>query len=792
MQPPEPQPGAPLTAYEALTAQFYAWEARGRGWQLSGFPVDLEPPFRPFFGHSAAPRQAVDDGRRSTFLGALAAKLRGEKPQPPPLPDWEEDEPGPEPFAYTGPLVEIQVALPREAKPSRERAAQLLSRLASGSGPVTFELIAQGGSVTLQFACPEADRAEMREQILAHYPDAAVRDRHDLLADRWREAPPWAALVDFGLSREFMLPLRIPRDTEVDPLVSICAALRGTRADELAVLQVIFRRTVQPWPQSIMRAVTGADGRPFFADAPEMTARAEEKVSKPLVAAVIRVAVRAAAEARAWAIARSVGGALGQIADPLGNELMPLANDGYPASDHVEDILARLSRRSGMLLNPEEIASIVHLPSAPLCSHPASWSPADIPDSARSRHVYVSGKPGYGKSTAMYWMAMRDIERNMAVAVLDPNGDLAEQILANVPDHRVEDTIYLDGLSPIPLDFMGWRTDQEREVLSDDLIMMFRRLSEGEWGPRMDGIFRYTAYTILEARRTFLDIYRILTSETSRREILRSVKNPDLLEYWDTQFPASNREAVAPIASRMAKFLLTPPLATALGHPHPKLKVAEAIDANKVILVNLKKMGEDAANFYGSMIVSQIQQAVWRRAEIPPAQRKPFYLYVDEFQDFRTSTFGKILSQARKFNLGLTLANQHPKQIGDLIDDVRGCVSTFLTFRMDADHAANLRSAIRPHEPQDLEKLPVFRAMYSACDGTVALVDIPKPPPEPANSRADEIKTRTLQQYAVPPCATRTSAENGGDGDKPDDINSQKRRDPPRHPDQAKGPRTRR
>jgi hypothetical protein len=406
--------------------------------------------------------------------------------------------------------------------------------------------------------------------------------------------------------------------------------------------------------------------------------------------------------------------------------------------------------------------------------------------------MYVSGKPGYGKSTAMYWMAMRDIERNKAVAVLDPNGDLAEQILANVPEHRAHDTIYLDGLSPIPLDFMGWTTDQEREVLSDDLIMMFRRLSEGEWGPRMDGIFRYTTYTILEARRTFLDIYRILTSETSRRDILRSVKNPDLLDYWDNQFPASNREAVAPIASRMAKFLLTAPLATALGHPHPKLKVAEAIDANKVILVNLKKMGEDAANFYGSMIVSQIQQAIWRRAEIPFAERKPFYLYVDEFQDFRTSTFGKILSQARKFNLGLTLANQHPRQIGDLIDDVRGCVSTFLTFRMDADHATSLKSAIRPHEPQDLEKLPVFRAMYSACDGSVSLIDIPKPPPEPKESFAHEIRKRTLEQYAVPPCARRTSAENGGHGDKPDDIISQKRRDPARQPDQAKGPRNRR
>jgi hypothetical protein len=379
----------PLTAYEALTAQFYAWESRGRGWQLSAFPVALEPPFRPFFGHFAAPRQTVDDGRRHTFLGAIAAKLRGEAPKPPPVPDYGEgDEPEPEPFEYAGPLAEIQVALPREVKPSRERAAQLLSRLASGSDPVTFELVAQGGSVTLQFACPETDRAEMRELILAHYPDAAIRNRTDSLADRWREAPPWVALVDFGLSREFMLPLRIPRDAEVDPLVSICAALRGTREDELAVLQVIFRQAAHPWPESVMRAVTGNDGRPFFADAPQITARAEEKVSKPLVAAVIRVAVRAANEARAWAVARSVGGALGQLSDPLGNELMPLANDGYPDAYHAEDFLACLSRRHGMLLNPEEVASIVHLPP-----------PRSVPIRRRGVRGTSPIRPGLGTST---------------------------------------------------------------------------------------------------------------------------------------------------------------------------------------------------------------------------------------------------------------------------------------------------------------------------------------------------------------------------------------------------------
>jgi len=202
----------------------------------------------------------------------------------------------------------------------------------------------------------------------------------------------------------------------------------------------------------------------------------------------------------------------------------------------------------------------------------------------------------------------------------------------------------------------------------------------------------------------------------------------------------------------MAKFVLNPNLSTALGHPSPILRIPTVVEQNQVLLVNLAKMGEKAGNVYGSLIVSQLQQFIFRRTN----RSKPVYIYVDEFQDFSTSAFGKILSQARKFNLGLTLANQHPKQIPDLIDDIKGCVSSFILFRMDAEHARALASAIRPYKPEDLESLAKFRALYHPAEGQSSFITIPLPPNPPTEEqreRAKYIRKRTVDNYACQPVA---------------------------------------
>jgi hypothetical protein len=380
----------------------------------------------------------------------------------------------------------------------------------------------------------------------------------------------------------------------------------------------------------------------------------------------------------------------------------------------------------------------------------------ELPYSARTRHVYIAGKSGYGKSTIEYWMALQDIANGYAVAVIDPNGDLVDQLLNHIPKKRVDDVIYLDGLDPIPLDFMAWEGDPT--ILADDLLIMFRRLcTESDWGVRMDAITNFAILAILEAHRPFLDIYKLITDDRFRNAvILPAIRQKEALyHFWKPrdqggEFENMSRDAASPVTTRMAKFVLNPNLSTALGHPNPILRIPTVVEKNQVLLVNLAKMGEKAGNVYGSLIVSQLQQFIFKRKD----RSNPLYIYVDEFQDFSTSSFGRILSQARKFNLGLTLANQHPKQIPDLIDDIKGCVSSFILFRMDAGHARELASAIRPYKPEDLEGLAKFRALYRPAEGQPSFITIPKPPDPPSDVQLEQaryIRKRTVDNYACQP-----------------------------------------
>lgn len=381
-----------------------------------------------------------------------------------------------------------------------------------------------------------------------------------------------------------------------------------------------------------------------------------------------------------------------------------------------------------------------------------------IPDSARDKGVYIAGKPGQGKSTIMYWLALQDIHRKKAVCVLDPNGDLVEQLLVHIPEERKDDVIYLDGLESIPLDFMAWETDLEKTILCDDLISMFKRLAEGDWSDPMDSVMTHAVLAILETRRTFLDIERMLSFEKYREEtVLPAVRDERVLNFWENRFKSLPRTSADAIISRFSKYVTQPALRATLDHLEPKLHIPTTLATNHILLVNLHKIGERAGNVYGSLLTAQIQQAIFKRAK---NQRKPTSLFIDEFQDFAGASFKKILSQGRKFNLSLTLGNQFPSQLGDLIDHITGCVSTFILFKMNATHAAPLRSEVLPYKPEDLVKLPEFHALYAAIDGSVQFINTYHPPPDPTKEelkRAEYIRKRTLDKYA---CETPPKPHN--------------------------------
>lgn len=309
-----PQRNTSETRQESLTRQFYEWEQRGRGWQLRPFPLALEPPFRPFYLFDTVSEQAVDDGRKPTFFSKLienfckttnadkviqsqssASTAYGET-----LPD-DADEPAVCDY-YDEDFTEIQIILPRDLRISKAVSEQLLLSLGYCSHPVSFEIIGSPEQIIVQMASTTKDAAQLKQQLKAHFPQSILSESSMMLSDVWEDGGDYEVVADFGLSKEFMLPLNPVGNFEVDPLVAVVGALSGLQADEVGVFQILFQKARFDWAEEIMDSVRFYDGTPFFVNAPEMISLAQEKVSRPLFAACVRVAAKSYVKERMWQI----------------------------------------------------------------------------------------------------------------------------------------------------------------------------------------------------------------------------------------------------------------------------------------------------------------------------------------------------------------------------------------------------------------------------------------------------------------------------------------------------------
>lgn len=381
-----------------------------------------------------------------------------------------------------------------------------------------------------------------------------------------------------------------------------------------------------------------------------------------------------------------------------------------------------------------------------------------IPDDIRDRHVYMVGKAGSGKSTLLFNMAIQDIERGQGVTVIDPHGDLVEDLLLHIPKHRVPDTIYFDAAErqqPISLNILNANTEEEVGLLVDDLMVMFKRLSDS-WGERMEHILRHTFHTLAEVPgTTFLDIHRILQNEGFRQRILQHIKHRMLRDFWTQEFPDLRRDAVQPILNRMSKFMLSPTLGGVLGQRDSRLSFTDILENKKVLLVNLAKgkIGEDNSRLVGSLLVSQLQLAVMRRASQAKEKRIPYYLYIDEFQSFTTSAFEVIFSEARKYQLCLTLAHQYISQLDDRTRHaILGNVGTMILFAISGEDAHRLKDQLGPFTPEEVANLDpkTHQAIcrpITGSQGTFRLKTM-APPARPAQNFTLEIVNQTKELYS--------------------------------------------
>lgn len=421
-------------------------------------------------------------------------------------------------------------------------------------------------------------------------------------------------------------------------------------------------------------------------------------------------------------------------------------------TDDIAKYTARFFIDKGFILNIEELASVFHLPHTNVETPNIVWAnvktaepPSNLPvltgnssidDQVsafgltnfrginqqfglwrvdRSRHVYIIGQTGAGKSGLLELFALSDVFHNHGYAIIDPHGDFAVNNLKFIPAHRIKDVVYFnpaDTAYPLGFNPMEVINPTMKNNISSEIIGVLKRMFGESWGPRLEYILRYTILALLDhPNTTMLDITRMLTDKKFRKEVLATCQDTVVLQFWNIEFASWNdkfqAEAIAPVLNKVGAFVANPIIRNIIGQPKSTFNIRQIMDEGKILIVNLSRglIGEDNAAILGAFLVTKIQLAAMSRADIPNIEdRRPFYLYVDEFQNFATDSFAVILSEARKYGLNLTVANQYIAQLQENVRNaVFGNVGTMISFRVSADDAPILSKQFEPQfEPGDL------------------------------------------------------------------------------------------
>jgi len=343
-----------------------------------------------------------------------------------------------------------------------------------------------------------------------------------------------------------------------------------------------------------------------------------------------------------------------------------------------------------------------------------------IYDKDRLGHIYAIGKTGVGKSALLLNMAISDIERGNGFCIIDPHGDIAENILDYIPQDRIEDVIYFNPADiefPIPFNPLKNIHPNFHHLVTSGLISTFKKIWADNWGPRLEHILRFSLLTLLQYKEgTLLDIQPLLTDSEFRNMVLSKITDKSLLEFWYNEYNKFSNslraEAISPILNKIGIFSSSTILRNIVGQKSRSFHIQKVMDEGKILIVNLAKgkLGEDVSALLGSLMVTQIQLAALYRAKQLEHTRRPFFLYIDECHSFITGSISDILSESRKYGLGLFLTHQFIDQLSDEIRSaIFGNVGTMIAFRVGATDANFLSKEFHPVFSEiDLINLPKY------------------------------------------------------------------------------------
>jgi len=389
-----------------------------------------------------------------------------------------------------------------------------------------------------------------------------------------------------------------------------------------------------------------------------------------------------------------------------------------------------------------------------------------IKDGDRPRHIWSVGKSGTGKSTMIENMVIDDFKKDRAVALIDPHGDSCENLLDYIPSHRINDTIYFnpaDHDNPIIINPLEVINREEAELVVSGMMSVFTKIWANVWSARMEYIFRNTLLTLAQIEGTTMkDVLTILSNSSYRNNVLQKIDDESLVRFWKDEYDQMpdrlQKEAISPIQNKVGQFVTSPMIRRIIGQPKSSIQLDEVMNSGRIMLCNLSqgRLGEDNSSLLGAVLITKFQLAAMRRVDIPKDQRRPFYLYVDEFQNFATESFIKILSEARKYGLNLMLANQYMAQIPEEVQKaILGNAGTLISFAVGAEDAkiihAEFAEVFSENDLVNLSNFQVAIKLLVDWQSTRPFLANTLPLPSSKNQNRDKVITVSREKWGTTP-----------------------------------------
>lgn len=392
----------------------------------------------------------------------------------------------------------------------------------------------------------------------------------------------------------------------------------------------------------------------------------------------------------------------------------------------------------------------------------------------RRRHIYIIGKTGMGKSEMMVNMAIQDIQQGRGVAFIDPHGEAAERLLDFVPSRRINDVIYFNPADleyPIAFNVMERVSLEHRHLVASGLMSVFKKIWPDVWSARMEYILNNAILALLEyPGSTLLGVNRMLADPEYRKKVVNKVTDPIIKSFWVNEFARYTQryevEATAAIQNKVGQFISNPLIRNIIGQVRSAIDMRKVMDEGKILIANISKgrIGEDNSRLLGALLITKLQLAAMSRVDIPEEERRDFYLYVDEFQNFATKSFVNILSEARKYRLSLVIGNQYIAQLEEMTptgknsevrDAIFGNVGTIICFRVGAADAEFLEKEFLPEfTAEDLVNLPKYhiylKLLIDGVAGKPFSAETLPPFPKPEKSEKEKIIKVSRERYGTP------------------------------------------